>query len=165
VLGKIALAIDKRATMILFFIIAAVGMCIMRAVGISVMPEVLLYIVLVCCCTCVYWDIMPSIYYDICEYDELVTGHSRQGTIVSFQGLVEAVALGLGSLILGLLLQFAGFDGKAATQTLEAQSWIFNCTTVVPVLFLLASCIAIYKYPITKEVHEDIRRKLNDRQK
>ena len=37
---------------------------------------------------------MPSIYYDICDYDRLHSGKERQGTIVSFQGLVESIAAG-----------------------------------------------------------------------
>ena len=146
----------------LFFIIAAAGMCILRYTGITIMPEVLIYMVFVCCGTCIYWDLMPSIYYDICEYDQLKNGRNRQGTIVSFQGLVEALALGLGSLILGVLLQIAGFDGEASVQTKTAMEWIFNCTTVVPVIFLIIASIAIYKYPLTKEMHEDIKRKLQD---
>ena len=72
---------------------------------------------------------MPSIYYDICDYDRLETGNNRQGTIVSFQGLVESIALGLGGLILGVVLQIAGFDGTAAVQTANALVWIENSTT------------------------------------
>lgn len=163
IVGKTALAIDKRGTLILFFSIGTIGMIILRILGVHSVATVLLYMILVSVCTCVYWSLMPSIYYDICEYDQLVSGVNRQGTIVSFQGLVEAVALGLGTLFLGLILQLAGFDGSAATQTKTALEWIFSSTTVIPVIFLVVASFAIYKYPITKEIHADIQRQLKDR--
>lgn len=160
VVGKIALAIDKRNTMIIFFLLGIGGMFFVRFVSLPEVPMLIAYVIFTCFCTCVYWDLMPSIYYDICEYDQLVNGRNRQATIVSFQGLVEAVALGIGSLILGVILQLGGFDGSAATQTIGAMKWIFNCTTAIPVLFLIIAALAIHKYPITKSVHEDIQRQL-----
>ena len=161
VVGKIALAIDKRNTMILFFLLGIGGMFFVRFAALPEMPMLIAYVIFTCLCTCVYWDLMPSIYYDICEYDQLVSGRNRQATIVSFQGLVEAVALGLGSLILGVILQLGGFDGSSVIQTASAMKWIFNCATVIPVVFLVVASLAIHRYPITKKVHEDIRRRLN----
>lgn len=161
VVGKIALAIDKRNTMIIFFLLGIGGMFFVRFAALPEIPMLIAYVIFTCFCTCVYWDLMPSIYYDICEYDQLVNGKNRQATIVSFQGLVEAVALGIGSLILGVILQLGGFDGSAAVQTAGAMKWIFNCTTDIPVLFLIIAALAIHRYPITKKVHEDIQRQLH----
>lgn len=163
IVGKIALTIDKRETLIGFYIFGAAGMIVLTFVGISSIFEIVAYMVFLSICSCVYWDLMPSIYYDICDYDKLETGHDRQSTIVSFQGLVESIALGLGGVMLGLILQAAGFDGTAAVQTATALKWIENSTTWVPVIFLLLACIAIYRYPITKEVHADIISRLSER--
>jgi Na+/melibiose symporter and related transporters len=159
--GKAALTFDKRETLIGFFLLGAAGMVLMKFTGIENVVEIFAYIFFLSICTCVYWDLMPSIYYDICDYDRLETGHNRQGTIVSFQGLVESIALGLGGLILGLILQVAGFDGALPVQTSQALLWIENSATWIPILFLLMACIAIYKYPITKKVHGEIMDQLN----
>ena len=99
---------------------------------------------------------MPGIFYDVCEYDKIVNGKNRTATIVSFQGLVEALADGIGGQILGLILEYAGFDGSAAVQTEMAKQWIFNCGTVIPIVFLLIGGLALYKYPITKKVYNEM---------
>ena len=106
---------------------------------------------------------MPAIFYDVCEYDEYVTGNRREGAILSVQGLVEAVASGIGTQIVGLILQFSGFDGSAAEQSQTALGCIFDCTTWIPAIVLLFAGIALYKYPITKEKYNEIVRKLEDR--
>lgn len=85
-------------------------------------------------------------------------GKERQGTIVSMQGLVEALAAGIGAQLLGIILQLGGFDGKAAVQTQEALAWVENSVTVIPAGFL-----ALYKYPITKKKFEEIQRKLQEK--
>nr|MCR4601717.1 MFS transporter [Clostridia bacterium] len=145
--------IDKRGAMILFNAFAIAGMILLRATGVSGLPLTLVYMVMVALCTCVYWALMPSIYYDICDYDRVTNGTDRQGMIISFAGLVEAFSSGMGTLILGLILQNSGFDGTAAVQTEHAEQWIFNCATVIPVIFLAIASIAIYKYPITRKVY------------
>ncbi|MDY4959868.1 MAG: MFS transporter, partial [Lentihominibacter sp.] len=121
-----------------------------------------LFIVLIGTATVTYWQVMPAMIYDVCEYDQLETGMQRQGTIVSIQGLVEAISSGIGAQILGLILQFAGFNSDAAAQSAHTMEWIENCTTFIPAIFLFLSCVALWKYPITKKVYEDICRKLED---
>lgn len=93
---------------------------------------------------------MPAIYYDMCDYDSATTGKKREAMILSFQGLVEAVAVGIGGQILGAVLQAAGFDGSASVQTSVAMEWIENSATVMPMVFLVISCIALFKYPLTR---------------
>ena len=78
---------------------------------------------------------MPSIFYDICEYDKVTTGKKREAMILSFQGLVEAVAVGIGGQILGAILQMAGFNGSGTTQTIQAMTWIENSATILPVSY------------------------------
>ena len=112
--------------------------------------------------TVIYWQIMPAIIYDVCEYDQLMTGQKRQGTIVSIQGFVESISAGLGTQILGIILQLAGFDGNVQTQPDLALTWIERCLTYIPAAFLLLSSAALLKYPITKKVYEEIRRKLDE---
>ena len=104
---------------------------------------------------------MPSVFYDVCEYDRIVNGKEREGTILSFQGLVEALASGIGVQLLGVILQSAGFVGDAVVQSQRAMTWIYNSTTVIPVLLLACAAIALYKYPINKEVYEELLKTRN----
>ena len=94
---------------------------------------------------------MPAIFYDMCDYDRSVTGKKREAMILSFQGLVEAVAVGIGGQILGTVLQMAGFDGNGTSQTPVAMTWIENSATVLPMIFFIIASIALYKYPLTRE--------------
>ena len=84
---------------------------------------------------------------------------NRQGAILSFQGLIEAAAWGIGAQLLGIILEISGFKGGAAVQSSDALNGIFTCTTLLPVFFILISTYAIYKYPITRKVHREILEK------
>ncbi len=161
--ARLTAAIDKRGAIILLYAAGAVIMTALRFFGIGEGPSMWLYLTGLTFTTVIYWQLMPSIYYDVCEYDRYATGRARQGTIVSFQGLVEALAVGLGTLILGRILRFAGFVSHAAVQSDYAQEWILKCTTVVPLIFIFIGCIAIYRYPLTREAYRRILDELTKR--
>lgn len=165
VTGRLALKTDKRNTLIMFNTIGTAALVTVRFTGADTIPTLVLFILGSVCATVIYWQIMPGIYYDVSDYDRLKTGKSRQGTIVSFQGLIEAAAAGIGSLILGCILRFAGFDGSSDVQTLTAITWIKNCTTIIPVIFLALASLSIYRYPITREKHAAIIKALDGRER
>lgn len=157
--GKLVLRFDKRETMIGYLLAGAAGLCLMRFTEFSTAWEIGLYMVFLTICTAIYWQIMPGIFYDVAEYDRIKNGKSRTATIVSFQGLVEALAVGIGGQILGIVLERAGFDGNAAVQSEMALIWIENAATLIPVVFILIVCGALYKYPITKKSYEEMMEK------
>ena len=165
IVGKVALAIDKRQTLILFFLTGFTGMVILRLTPAGSLVWLLFYLQMLAFCTCVYWDLVPSIYFDICEYDKFTTGQDRESMIVSLQGLVEAAALGFGSFLLGTILDLAGFDGTHTVQPESALTWVAHCTTVLPAFFLVLASLAIWKYPISRDVHAEIVKKLAEREK
>ncbi|MBR3785934.1 MAG: MFS transporter [Firmicutes bacterium] len=154
--GKLVLRFDKRETMIGFLAVGAAGLCLMRFTEFGIALEIGLYMVFLTICTAIYWQIMPGIFYDVAEYDRIKNGRTRTATIVSFQGLVEALAVGIGGQILGVVLEQAGFDGTSPVQTENALVWIENAATLIPVAFILVVCVALYKYPITKARYEEM---------
>lgn len=154
---------DKRSCLIILQALCALIISAFGLIGIDGDARLCLYILFMGVSTVVYWQVMPAIIYDVCEYDQLETGRRRQGTIVSIQGLVEFISMGIGTQLLGIILQLAGFHGEAAVQTAHAQVWIGHCITFVPALFLILSCIALWRYPITKKVYEQIVRKLEQK--
>ncbi|MDO4175949.1 MAG: glycoside-pentoside-hexuronide (GPH):cation symporter [Bacillota bacterium] len=156
---------DKRLAMMYIIAGGIVGLLILRFLPFGSMPVTVLFILVTAITTQTYWQIIPAIFYDVCEYDEYKTGNRREGAILAVQGLVEAIASGLGTQILGIILQFAGFNGSATVQSQETLDWILNCTTWIPVIFLIAAGVAVYKFPITKQVYEDIVRELSERKK
>ena len=157
---RLALHLDKKPAYNIIVLTGVVCMCLLRLHGVNSIPETVLYMLFLSICSSTYWQLIPSVYYDVCDYDRLISGKSRDASVLSFQGLVEAIAAGLGNLILGLLLGHGGFDGAATVQSQAAMDWIFNCTTLVPCAFLIIAVIAIWRYPISREVHEEIMEKL-----
>lgn len=155
--------IDKRYTFILLSGIGALGLLFFRTTGVDGLVSQVLLMLFVNMCIATYWHLIPSMYLDVCDEDTLKNGLNRQATILSFQGFVEAIGAGLGTLLLGTLLQNVGFDGNAAVQPETALHWIFNSCTLLPCAFILIAMLLIWKYPITREMHHDIIRKLAER--
>lgn len=163
VVKQVSRKTDKRTALMLDFIVGAAGITLMFFVGADTPVLLFVFMLFVTISTSIYWQLMPAIIYDVCEYDELETGHQRQGVIVSLQGLVEALAAGIGAQLLGIVLQLAGFDGNAAVQTETALKAVELSVTVLPAVFLVLAFVCMKKYPITKERFEEIQRKLAER--
>ncbi len=165
IVKRLSAATDKRTMLLLVFAVGAIGVTIAKFTGVHGMAQLLVFVFFVAIATSIYWQLMPAIIYDVCEYDELETGKKRQGAIVSLQGLVEALAAGIGTQVLGIVLQFGGFDGTAATQTETALQWVETSVTILPAGFLLLAFIALYRYPITKKRFQEIQAELERRKK
>ncbi|MCI9595740.1 MAG: MFS transporter [Firmicutes bacterium] len=162
---RLSAATDKRTVLLLVFAVGAVSVTIEKFIGVHGMVQLLIFVFFVAISTSIYWQLMPAIIYDVCEYDELETGKKRQGAIVSLQGLVEALATGIGTQVLGIVLQIGGFDGEAAAQTETALRWVETSVTVLPAIFLVLALAALYKYPITKKRFQEIQKELERRKK
>lgn len=150
-INKAAMRFDKRETLTGCFATGTIGLTIIKCIHPA---GNIAYIFFTAMCTLTYWQVMPAIYYDMCEYDWKQTGKRREATILSFQGLIEAAAAGIGGQLLGVILQFAGFNGDLAVQAPGAMLWIENATTVVPAVFLLLAIAALYRYPLNRKVLE-----------
>lgn len=156
IVAKMIAAFDRREALIGFYVFGCIGMCFIRFVMLPPVAELLVYLFFSVVCTTVYWQIIPGTFYDICEYDRIKNGRHRSATILSFQGLVEAMATGIGSQLLGLILEAGGFNGEAAMQSARAQLWIENSGTIIPVVFLLLSAAALYKYPLSRKAYNEL---------
>lgn len=158
----IAQKTDKRTGYFICMTFVCVAVVLFRVLGIPNQIILYLFILVTVTATGTYWQLIPAMYYDICEYDYNKTGKMRQGSIVSFQGLTEAIASALGAQLLGVILQFAGFDGSAAVQSSQALLWIENSITIIPVIFMVLSMIAMARYNITKKSFNALKKELKD---
>ncbi len=163
IIARLCRKTDKRKAMLIIFAFSSAGLIAFRFIGITDTAALIIYIFVSSAATSSYWQIMPAVFYDVCEYDEFETGNRREGAILAVQGLVEAAAYGIGSQVLGIILQLAGFDGSAVTQSQNALEWVFNCGTWVPVIFIAVAAFAMYRYPISREVYNEIVEKLKGR--
>ena len=163
IVKKICAGRDKRSSLMGVYTVGGIALIVNKFISPDNMIELSIFVVLAVIAVTIYWQFMPAIVYDVCEYDELETGKQRQGAIVSLLSLVEAFAAGLGSQLLGIILQIAGFNGEAAVQSETAMLWIENCLTIVPVIFIALALLSLKKYPITKEKFAEIQRQLAER--
>lgn len=156
IVGKLIAMTDRRDTLMGAYILGCIGLCLVRFIAFPDNISLAVYILFISLCTSVYWQVMPGVFYDVCEYDRIKNGRNRSATIVSFQGLVEALAAGIGGQLLGLVLEFAGFAGERVVQTETAQLWIENATTFIPVIFFVITLVALYKYPLDKRAYNEL---------
>ena len=143
--------LDKRSLMMFMMLISAVFVASAKFTGISTVGGMLLFTFVFGIGTSAYWQLMPALIYDICEYDELETGKRREGSIVSLLSVSEALSQAVAIQMLGIILQLAGFDGTKAVQTATALTWVENSLIVIPAVFMLLTVVMVFFYPITKK--------------
>ena len=78
VVKQVSRKTDKRTALMLDFIVGAAGITLMFFVGADTPVLLFIFMLFVTISTSIYWQLMPAIIYDVCEYDELETGHQRQ---------------------------------------------------------------------------------------
>lgn len=110
------------------------------------------------------WSMMP----DVIELDELQTGKRREGIFYGFMVLLQKVGLALGLFLVGQALQWSGFVEKVSGQPnpVQPDSALLAIRIAIgplPTLALIGGVILAYFYPITKEVHDEILLKLQER--
>ncbi len=154
---------DKRTLLILMMMLSAALVTGAKFTGIATFSGMLIFTFVFAISNGAYWQLIPSMLYDICEYDELHTGKRREGSIVSLQSVSEAFAGAIAMQTLGIVLQLAGFDGTIHHQTESALSWVENMLTVIPAIFMIATTAMIFLYPITKIKYEEIKVELSKR--
>ena len=157
--------LDKRIQFVTGLTACAAVMIFFRFIGVHSMPMAFLFMIAFGLGSMCYWQLMPNMIYDVCELDELTSGAKRQGALMSLQSIAESIADGSGALVLGFILEMAGFDEALPVQTQTALSWVENCFTVLPALLILLAVVMVLKYPITKKNHKKIVEALDRKKK
>lgn len=112
------------------------------------------------------WSMLP----DVIELDELRTGQRREGIFYSFVTFLQKVCLGVAVAVVLQQLGNAGYVPPTNEVPLpvqpEAVLWAIRSSIgPVPTVALLIGMVLTYFYPITKEVHTEIRLKLHERKR
>ncbi len=110
------------------------------------------------------WSMIP----DVVDSDELSTGERREGIFYSFMVLLQKFGLALALFLVGQALEFSGFIQQIPGEPIPVQPEsallaIRIAIAPLPTVFLIIGLILTYFYPITKEVHADIRLQLQAR--
>lgn len=186
--GLLALAVQGTALVMLFFwqavsrrfdkkIVYFMGMSLwlVAQIGLfSIQPGqvVLMYVLAVMAgfgvsvAYLIPWSMVP----DVIELDELQTGQRREGIFYAFMVLLQKFGLALGLFLVGLALEASGFVERGAGETVPIQPdsallAIRIAVAPLPALALIGGLILAYFYPLTREVHAEIRLKLQERRR
>lgn len=148
-------------------VMAVCGVLLMAAkfAGVENYPVMIASCLLYAVANAFYWQLMPSMIYDVCEVDELISGEKRSGTVISLQALSESVSIAVGLQMLGVILEMAGFDSEAAVQPDTALEWVENAFVLIPGAAMMAVALIMRKFPMTKEVFERVKDALEKREK
>lgn len=109
-----------------------------------------------------YWQLMPSMIYDVCQVDQLYTGKSNTGAVISLQALSESLSIAFSMQAMGIILDLSGFNENAMIQLPSASFWIFNAVTFIPGVFMIIVSILMIKYPIDRNKFQEIMNKLSE---
>ena len=161
---RINRVLDKRTLCIGGIGMSVACMTIYGFIGISSMPHLLIITFVYGIGSICYWQLIPSMLYDVCDADRLENEADRAGLIISMQGLTESVFEAVGFQILGILLHMTGFQTDAAQQSAETMQCMHVSFTFIPAFFALIALLMMVKYPITREKHAQIIDKLNNKE-
>ena len=98
---------------------------------------------------------------DTMEYDRLISGQSREGTISGVFTLVEKVSSAFGPLLVGVLLQATGLITSQDPETVQpeqALGAIRLAASVIPAIITLLCIAVLTKYHLTAKMLQDLRR-------
>ena len=102
-------------------------------------------------------NIMP----DITDVDELITGRRREGVIATFKTLFSKTVSSLMGYAVGTSLEWFGYDPKIKHPTLQSKRTTFGLRlnyAIIPSILALFCVISVFRYKMTKEDHEAIKR-------
>ena len=161
---------DKKTVFMAGIGLAGVMMMAMRAVRIDGLNGIVAVSLMYSLANTCYWQLMPSMIYDIAEIEEMESGESHAGAVISFQALSESVCIAIGLQILGIILELSGFDESLPSplaangdvsllQPETALTWVSNSFTLLPGIFMVLVGLVMLGYPVTEKSLEALRSK------
>lgn len=108
------------------------------------------------------WSMLP----DVIEYDELKTGQRREGIYYGFFVFLQKLGISLGLAFSNFALEAAGYVNPVgvgapfAEQPAAVLLVLRLFVSIVPAVVLLFSFYVVYRYPITREKHAEMRAEL-----
>lgn len=119
----------------------------------------LLTIMLIAISNTIAQAVMP----DICDVDELETGHRREGLFTAVMGFVQKIEISLCALLVGYLIVWSGLDTKLASQPPEVLNRLFWLAIIPNIVFTSGYFILALRFPLTEAMMTTVRHKLDAR--
>ena len=159
-LSKVAVRFDKRTVYIASLVFSSSVMIFMGFLPDYNLTTGIIYVVLYGVGSAAYWTLIFNLLYDTIDLDEFLNGRRREGLMVSFGSFCVKLAAALAAQMSGLILQFSGYDALAEQQAepaLDAMKMLF---TIIPGIFMLASALCIFLFPLTRSRLQSLKKAL-----
>lgn len=150
-IARLAGRFDKKTVFMSGIGVSGLILMVSRFIGVESLGAVTAVCLVYSVANTCYWQLMPSMLYDVCEVEELVSGENHSGAVISLQALSESLSIAAGLQVLGIALEMAKFDNTAAVQPDMALTWVSNLFTFIPGLFMVLVVVMMTKYPINKK--------------
>jgi GPH family glycoside/pentoside/hexuronide:cation symporter len=98
-----------------------------------------------------------SIAADVIDVDTLASGEQRSGLYFAAWGMTIKLALALGVLLGTTLPAAFGYDPAATVTTPDVQARLMLIYGLVPAAMMAAGALFLYRFPITRERHDEVR--------
>jgi GPH family glycoside/pentoside/hexuronide:cation symporter len=108
---------------------------------------------------------LASMIAEVVEASEQQTGRRSEGVLYAGNLFVQKCATGMGILLSGLIIDFAGLEAKADPTKVPA-SVVDTLTLIYIVMVLLLASVLAWRvghFPITRDDHEERLRNLAER--
>lgn len=115
----------------------------------------------------VFTNTMPmiknSMLADICDLDELRSGHRREAFYGAVFVTTDKIAMAISFAFQGFLLVASGFDSKLDVQSAATTQFWFKALVITQPAACLVALASIFFYPLTQERCRQIRAELDAR--
>lgn len=106
----------------------------------------------------------PLLTIDCMTYGKWKTGNAVEAAYSTVNSLADKLGLGLGSFVLGLILQLGKYDGTQAVQVDSAVFTIKMCFTVIPCIIMVVALVFLAFYDLEKKLPQ-MQKELEEREK
>lgn len=107
--------------------------------------------------------ILRAMIADLSDLDELETGHKRSGLFFALLTTTNKVGAALSVSVSYALLSWVDFDPSAKTNTALSIDSLLSIFVFVPLVFFAIAAIALFRYPLDKNRHDEVRQQLAER--
>ena len=115
-------------------------------------------------CSTGLWVVLPSMYVDVVDDDEIRSRQRREGAFTSWSSWVTKAGMALSLGLANFLLELVGYQQSlGAAQTPGTIWWMRFLFAALSVGALLIALMLLASYPLTQERMQAIRRELESR--